>query len=68
MKKFLNKRRRASLVAYNYKLSELLIAGIGLTGILQDNPNWGIIIWGVVMAIFFLLIGLFMDDDESDQS
>lgn len=67
-KKFLNKKRRDSLVAYAYKLSELLVAGIGLAGILQEKPNWVVISWGFVMAVLFFLFGFLMETEQPDDS
>jgi len=60
----LNKKQRQSLIAFCYKMSELLIAGIGLTGIIQQDPKWGTVVLGIVLALGFLALGLVLEDDD----
>jgi hypothetical protein len=45
-------------------MSELLIAGIGLTGIIQQDPKWGTVVLGIVLALGFLALGLVLEDDD----
>lgn len=59
----LNKKRRESLIGYCYELSKLLVAGLGLAGILQPDPSWLIIGWGFALAVVFFLVAFYLEGD-----
>ena len=66
MKKFLNKKRKASLASYSYELSKLIIAGVTIVGIMNNGKLFEII-WGIILSIAFFVFGFVIEsEDEED--
>jgi hypothetical protein len=51
-----------------YKLSELLVAGIGLAGLLKEEPDWVVIAWGFTMAVLSFLIGFYLEAEPQNSA
>ena len=62
-KQFLNPRRKKSMIAFFYKLTELLIAGVGLAGLLNGKTSKLVVGGGFGLAFLTYAIAFYLEGD-----
>ncbi|MFA7483910.1 MAG: hypothetical protein WC314_25675 [Vulcanimicrobiota bacterium] len=62
-KKFLNEKRKASMIAFFYKIAELLLAGIAIAGVVNADIPAKIIWAGFVGAVASYAMAFYLEGD-----